>query len=208
MGPAAKDLMGLADEEIVNRVLAEIRRLMPAYPSATLSSRIVRRERAMILYGPGYQTALARFRRPIGTIRGLHVIGDYMSNPNIEAAVLAGERGRLVEAGHGSVDAALRADARTVLRRSGNRGMGDPGARVGFVETPDREGGRGRLRVRRHPSDRLAQFPILGGSDERTVSQRGRGEIESPYFESLSRKPCSASRSPSRRATSARTSAR
>ncbi|MFQ5417330.1 MAG: FAD-dependent oxidoreductase, partial [Myxococcota bacterium] len=101
--PAAR-LKGHSDEEIVERVIAEIQRLLPNAPIRVLCSRVVRHPEIIPMMRPGYLKALARLNEGIAEIAGLVLIGDYQSNGTIEGCVARAEQAtsRILEAGEQS----------------------------------------------------------------------------------------------------------
>jgi protoporphyrinogen oxidase len=91
IGSHARALLALEDGVIADRVWNEIQRLLPDYPDR-LFSLVIRRDCAMVASSPGYQRDLSRFNLEISKVEGLHVIGDYQTNPLIEGSVYLGER--------------------------------------------------------------------------------------------------------------------
>jgi protoporphyrinogen oxidase len=91
IGAPARELLRLEDEQIADRIWAEVRRLLPEYPERR-SSHLIRREQAMVAPAPGYQRGLQNFRAKISRIGGLHLVSDYQTNPLIEGSVHLAER--------------------------------------------------------------------------------------------------------------------
>ncbi len=91
IGDPARELLRLEDEEITDRIWAEVKRLLPDYPERR-SSHLIRRDQAMLAPAPGYQRELQGFRANISRITGLHLISDYQANPLIEASVHLAEQ--------------------------------------------------------------------------------------------------------------------
>ncbi len=91
IGDPARELLRLEDKEIADRIWAEVRRLLPDYPDPRFSD-VIRRERAMIAPGPGFQSRLQKFNRRVSGIKGLHLVSDYQTNPLIEGSVHLAER--------------------------------------------------------------------------------------------------------------------
>ncbi len=92
IGDSARELIPLDDETISERVLEELRSLLPALSESPLFSRVIRRPQAMVLAEPGYLKRLAKFNDSVSRIDGLELLSDHLSTPLIEASVALGER--------------------------------------------------------------------------------------------------------------------
>jgi protoporphyrinogen oxidase len=98
IGEPSRKLLQTEDEEIADRVWAEVKRLLPDYPERRFS-QVIRREQAMVAPAPGYQSRLGEFNAKISRIRGLHLVSDYQTNPLMEGSVHLAERavGRILQ---------------------------------------------------------------------------------------------------------------
>jgi oxygen-dependent protoporphyrinogen oxidase len=91
IGEHARELLRLDDEEIADRIWAEVRRLLPEYPERRFS-QVIRREQAMLAPAPGYRHELQDFNARISGIQGLYLTSDYQTNPLIEGSVHLAEQ--------------------------------------------------------------------------------------------------------------------
>jgi hypothetical protein len=71
--------------------LADEARFLEKIPYGTCV-QVVRRERAMVAPGPGYQERLHGFSAKMSRIRDLYLISDYQTNPLIEVSVHLAEQ--------------------------------------------------------------------------------------------------------------------
>ncbi len=91
-GKSARDMMDESDDAIVEKTHQEVLRLFPDYPGERLFGRVVRQREAMVIPYPGFYGRMREFRSKATAVRGLHLVGDYVSNPVIEASVTLAER--------------------------------------------------------------------------------------------------------------------
>jgi oxygen-dependent protoporphyrinogen oxidase len=92
-GPAAAALHQLPDVALSRLLLAELRRVAPAYdPSAiTVEQRLFRCAEALPEFDVGHFGRLEQFAAPAFTPPGLAFAGDYLGGPFVEGAILSGE---------------------------------------------------------------------------------------------------------------------
>ena len=91
MGEQARELFALSDEYIGQRVLAEIRKYLPAMPHNPLFTRVYRWKEAVCLAPGGMMTALHRMRRrDLASVKGLFLAGEYMGIPSTNGALHSG----------------------------------------------------------------------------------------------------------------------
>lgn len=87
----ADGLSALGDDEVRERVLAEIRTYFPAMPAEPLFGLVHRWSEAVSLAPGGTMTALDRLRRSrFEGARGLFLAGDYMGVPSVNGALRSG----------------------------------------------------------------------------------------------------------------------
>ncbi len=90
-GKHSQELLAMEDAEILKRVTEEIRRYFPHMPSEPLFAEIRRWREAVCLSPPGMLGAVLEMRgRGKGEVRGLHLAGEYMYMPSVEAALRSG----------------------------------------------------------------------------------------------------------------------
>lgn len=90
-GRHSQELLAMEDAEILKRVTEEIRRYFPHMPSVPLFAVIRRWREAVCLSPPGMLGAVLEMRRRgKGEVRGLHLAGEYMYMPSVEAALRSG----------------------------------------------------------------------------------------------------------------------
>ena len=86
-GNFAREMLEMGDEEVRDRVVAEIRRILPSFPAEHIFCEIFRWPQAVCLSGPGQIAAVQRLKTVIPGYRGLHLAGEYLGMPSVEAAV-------------------------------------------------------------------------------------------------------------------------
>ena len=87
----AEELLALNDEQVGERVLAEIRKYVPAMPKEPLFVRVYRWDEAVCLAPGGMMTALAQMRRQsLDHVKGLFLAGEYMGVPSTNGALRSG----------------------------------------------------------------------------------------------------------------------
>jgi protoporphyrinogen/coproporphyrinogen III oxidase len=92
-GRRAEELNGLSDEEVVRRVLAEVRRFLPSCTDEPIMAEVVRWKEAVCLEPPGQFPAIYCLKRyHQDDVRGLHLAGEYMYLiSSVEGALRSGE---------------------------------------------------------------------------------------------------------------------
>lgn len=91
IGERAEELLALKDEQTVKRVLAEIRKYLPAMPAQPLFTRIHGWNEAACPAPGGMMKALYRMRRQsLDSARGLFLAGEYMAAPSANGALRSG----------------------------------------------------------------------------------------------------------------------
>ncbi|NTU78948.1 MAG: FAD-dependent oxidoreductase [Chloroflexales bacterium] len=99
-GPAAAALRQYDDETLARLMLADLRRLAPAYdPAPTmLFQRLYRCPEALPLFDVGHFARIERFARGEIEAGALVFAGDYLGGPFVEGAIISGEQaaGRLL----------------------------------------------------------------------------------------------------------------
>ena len=87
----AAKLFPLSDSEIEKRIIAEIRRFLPAMPERPDFVRVYRWHEAGCIYHGGMMKAIHQMRRQsLPGVQGLYLAGDYMSLPLTNAAMRSG----------------------------------------------------------------------------------------------------------------------
>ena len=87
----AEELFALNDEQVGERVLAEIRKYVPAMSNEPLFIRVYRWDEAVCLAPGGMMTALAQMRRQsLDHVKGLFLAGEYMGVPSTNGALRSG----------------------------------------------------------------------------------------------------------------------
>lgn len=87
----AEELFALNDEQVGERVLAEIRKYVPAMSKEPLFIRVYRWDEAVCLAPGGMMTALAQVRRQsLDHVKGLFLAGEYMGVPSTNGALRSG----------------------------------------------------------------------------------------------------------------------
>jgi protoporphyrinogen/coproporphyrinogen III oxidase len=92
-GRRAKELYKLSDDEVVARVLEEVRRFIPEATDKPLMAEVVRWPEAICLESPGQFPAMYCLKRyHQGDVKGLHLAGEYMYLiSSVEGALRSGE---------------------------------------------------------------------------------------------------------------------
>jgi protoporphyrinogen/coproporphyrinogen III oxidase len=92
-GRRARELSGLADDEVVAKVMEEVRRFVPDAPDRPLFADVVRWDEAICLESPGQFPAMYCLKRNnIKDVQGLHLAGSYMYLVScVEGALRSGE---------------------------------------------------------------------------------------------------------------------
>ena len=87
----AEALLPLNDEQVGARVLAEIRKYVPAMSEDPLFTRVYRWDEAVCLAPGGMMAALAHMRRQsLKHVKGLFLAGEYMGVPSTNGALRSG----------------------------------------------------------------------------------------------------------------------
>ncbi len=87
----AEELFALNDEQVLARVLAEVRRYFPAMSGAALMTHVHRWPEAMCIAPGGSMTALrGACRGGVSGVEGLYLAGDYLGMPSLNAALRSG----------------------------------------------------------------------------------------------------------------------
>ncbi len=92
-GRRARGLFELDDDEVVERVLQEVRRFIPSATGQPLMAEVVRWDEAICLESPGQFPAIYCLKRnAMDDVRGLHLAGEYMYLiSSVEGALRSGE---------------------------------------------------------------------------------------------------------------------
>ena len=87
----AEELLPLNDEQVGARVLADIRKYVPAMSKTPRFIRVYRWDEAVCLAPGGMMTALAQMRRQsLNRVKGLFLAGEYMGVPSTNGALRSG----------------------------------------------------------------------------------------------------------------------
>jgi protoporphyrinogen oxidase len=86
----AREMLRMSDEEVVGRVLAELRSVEPSVPDEPLFAEVFRWDEALCLASPGHIDAVRRVMSAVRDYVGLHLAGEYCGTPSAEAAVHSG----------------------------------------------------------------------------------------------------------------------
>lgn len=92
-GRRGRELEGLPDDQVVRRVLEEVRRFLPGAKADPLMAEVVRWKEAICLESPGQFPAMYCLKRNnLRDVRGLHLAGEYMYLiSSVEGALRSGE---------------------------------------------------------------------------------------------------------------------
>lgn len=82
----AKAMLTMTDEEILKRVIPEIRQIFPDYPDPDWTE-IYRWSEAVCKCAPGQFAAIMKLKGALGDYKGLELAGEYMGLPAMETAV-------------------------------------------------------------------------------------------------------------------------
>lgn len=87
----AEELLALNDAQTGERILAEIRKFVPAMSEEPLFTRVYRWDEAVCLAPGGMMTALSHMRRQsLHHVKGLFLAGEYMGVPSTNGALRSG----------------------------------------------------------------------------------------------------------------------
>ena len=87
----AEELLPLSDSEIEKRVIAEVRRFLPAMPEQPEFVSVYRWKEAGCIYPGGTMKAIHQMRRQsLPSVKGLYLAGDYMNIPITNGAMRSG----------------------------------------------------------------------------------------------------------------------
>ena len=105
IGERAEELFALSDAEIEDRVVADVRKCLPAMPEKPLFTRVYRWHEAVCLAPGGMMTALNELgRRNFPGVEGLFLAGEYMGVPSTNGALRSG-----IQAATGCIASGFRA---------------------------------------------------------------------------------------------------
>ena len=91
IGEQARTLFALNDDEIVHRVIDEMRRFFPLMPEHPLFAKVYRWPEALCLSPGGMLREMHDLRRQLhGSVRGLFLAGDYTRLPSLNGAIKSG----------------------------------------------------------------------------------------------------------------------
>lgn len=90
-GRHSHELMAMQDEKLLAFIISEIQRYFPAMPDRPFFSEIRRWKEAVCLPPPGALGGIAAMKKEgLKEVRGLHLAGEYMYMPSVEAALRSG----------------------------------------------------------------------------------------------------------------------
>ena len=92
-GRRARDLFELGDDEVVAKVLGEVRRFIPGATGEPILAEVVRWNEAICLESPGQFPAIYCLKRNhMNDVKGLHLAGEYLYLiSSVEGALRSGE---------------------------------------------------------------------------------------------------------------------
>lgn len=92
-GGFSQEMMDWDDDRIAEKFIQEIQMIVPQFPDEPLFREIFRwPEAAVGLCSPGQITSVQRLKTGLKEYRGLHLAGEYMGMPSVEAAIDSGIR--------------------------------------------------------------------------------------------------------------------
>jgi protoporphyrinogen oxidase len=91
-GDYAREMLDMDDAEVQSRVTRDIQSVIPGFPDEPLFREIFRWPQAVCLSSPGQIAAVKRLKAGLGEYRGLHLAGEYLGMPSVEAAIYTGVR--------------------------------------------------------------------------------------------------------------------
>ncbi len=90
-GRHSHELLATEDEEVIKRVMGEIRLHFPAMPERPIFAEVRRWREAVCLSPPGMLGAVLGMRSKVPVeVKGLYLAGEYMYMPSVEAALRSG----------------------------------------------------------------------------------------------------------------------
>lgn len=89
-GDYGREMLAMKDSEIQDRVTRDVQMFIPRFPDDPIFCEIFRWPKAVCLSSPGQITAVQRLKVAARDYEGLHLAGEYMGMPSVEAAVHSG----------------------------------------------------------------------------------------------------------------------
>jgi protoporphyrinogen oxidase len=83
-------MMTMKDSEIQDKVTKDIQMFMPQFPDDPVFCEVFKWPKAVCLSSPGMITAVQRLKIATREYEGLHLAGEYLGMPSVEAAVHTG----------------------------------------------------------------------------------------------------------------------
>jgi len=89
-GKFGAEMMTMKDSEIQDRVTKDIQMFMPQFPDDPVFCEVFKWPKAVCLSSPGMITSVQRLKIATREYEGLHLAGEYLGMPSVEAAVHTG----------------------------------------------------------------------------------------------------------------------
>lgn len=89
-GNYGREMLGMSDKEVRERVTRDIRAVVPRFPDEPIFCEIFRWPEAVCLSSPGQITAVRRMKVALRPYEGLHLTGEYFGMPSVEGALHSG----------------------------------------------------------------------------------------------------------------------
>ena len=89
-GKFGAEMMTMKDSEIQDKVTKDIQMFMPQFPDDPVFCEVFKWPKAVCLSSPGMITAVQRLKIATREYEGLHLAGEYLGMPSVEAAVHTG----------------------------------------------------------------------------------------------------------------------
>lgn len=86
----ARAMLEMSDDEVRERVVVEIKKLVPSFPTDLKFCEIFRWPGAVCLSSPGQISAVQKLKVALRDYGGLHLVGEYFGMPSVEAALNSG----------------------------------------------------------------------------------------------------------------------
>jgi oxygen-dependent protoporphyrinogen oxidase len=89
-GKFGREMLDWDDAKIQEQCIREIQMVVPQFPDEPIFCEIFRWPEAVCLSGPGQITAVQKMKVGMREFEGLHLAGEYLGMPSVEAALHSG----------------------------------------------------------------------------------------------------------------------
>ncbi len=89
-GKYAREMLTMKDSEVIDRVTKDIQSFIPQFPDEPIFTEIFRWPKALCLASPGHITSVQRLKIALRDYDGLHLAGEYLGMPSVEASINSG----------------------------------------------------------------------------------------------------------------------